>query len=98
MCHIMKNCKSFLFPSFYEGFGIPPLEALAMGAKVICSNAACLPEIFKDSVYYIDPYDNSINLQALLQRPVSPAQNVLSLYDWQKSAENYEKEVKKYLN
>lgn len=95
---LMINCKAFLFPSFYEGFGIPPLEALAMGTKVICSNAACLPEIFKDSVYYIDPYDKTINLEELLQQSISPAQKVLSLYDWQKSAENYEKELKKYLN
>lgn len=44
-CALMQNCRAFLFPSLYEGFGIPPLEALALGAKVISSDAASLPEV-----------------------------------------------------
>lgn len=52
-----KNALCFVFPSFYEGFGIPPLEAQAMASPVIVSNVASLPEIFGDSALYCDPSD-----------------------------------------
>lgn len=39
----MKHCKLFLHPAVFEGFGIPPLEALALGAPVALANATCLP-------------------------------------------------------
>ena len=44
-CSLIKHSKAFLFPSLYEGFGLPPLEAIALGAKAIVSDASCLPEI-----------------------------------------------------
>lgn len=50
-----SNAVAFVFPSLYEGFGIPPLEAQACGCPAICANASCLPEIFGDSVLYCDP-------------------------------------------
>lgn len=86
---LMKHCKAFIFPSLYEGFGIPPLEALAMGAKVICSNAASLPEIFGNSVHYIDPYNAGCNLDKLLQEKCDSAEVVLNKYSWKKSAQLY---------
>ncbi|RZU60824.1 glycosyltransferase family 4 protein [Zhihengliuella halotolerans] len=48
---------AFVFPSLYEGFGIPPLEAQAAGAPVIASNAASIPEVLGDSALYFDPLD-----------------------------------------
>jgi glycosyltransferase involved in cell wall biosynthesis len=47
----------FVFPSVYEGFGIPPLEALACGAPVVCSNSSSLPEIVGDAAVLFDPLD-----------------------------------------
>ncbi|MBI5650019.1 MAG: glycosyltransferase family 4 protein [Chloroflexi bacterium] len=50
-------CELFVFPSLYEGFGLPPLEAMACGAPVICSNASSLPEVVGDAALMFDPRD-----------------------------------------
>ena len=47
----------FVFPSLYEGFGLPPLEAMACGAPVVTSNASSLPEVTGDAAVLVDPYD-----------------------------------------
>lgn len=52
---IYNLAKLFVFPSLYEGFGIPPLEAQACGCPVVCSNVASMPEVCGDSVIYFDP-------------------------------------------
>lgn len=83
---LMSNCKAFLFPSFYEGFGIPPMEALACGAKIVVANTSCMPEIYGDSAYYIDPNDYDVDLDGLLSQPVAPAKDCLDKFGWDKSA------------
>lgn len=50
-------CELFVYPSFYEGFGLPPIEAMACGVPVIASNATSIPEIVKDSTLLVNPYD-----------------------------------------
>jgi glycosyltransferase involved in cell wall biosynthesis len=47
----------FVFPSLYEGFGLPPLEAMASGAPVVTSNVSSLPEVAGDAALLVDPYD-----------------------------------------
>jgi glycosyltransferase involved in cell wall biosynthesis len=53
---LYKNAGCFVFPSLYEGFGLPPIEAMSVGCPVIVSNAASLPEVCGDAALYVDPY------------------------------------------
>jgi len=52
---LYKNARVFVFPSLYEGFGIPILEAFASGCPVAVSNTSCFPEIARDAAEYFDP-------------------------------------------
>ena len=54
---VYEGCSLFVFPSHYEGFGMPVLEAMAAGAPVIASNVSALPEVVGDSGILIDPDD-----------------------------------------
>jgi len=54
---LYAGAAAFLFPSLYEGFGLPPLEAMACGAPVIASNASSLPEVVGDAGILVDPRD-----------------------------------------
>ena len=83
---LMTKCKAFIHPSFYEGFGIPPLEALVSGAKIIVSQISCLSEIYEDSAYYINPYEYDVNLDKLLEKSVSNPKDVINKCSWDKSA------------
>lgn len=54
----VKNADIFLFPTFYEGFGLPILEAQKLGVPVVTSDVSSLPEVGGNSVVYADPYDS----------------------------------------
>lgn len=54
---LYRGCSSFLYPSLYEGFGLPVLEAMACGCKVVTSNVSSLPEITGDAGICVDPYN-----------------------------------------
>lgn len=95
---LMRECKAFIFPSRFEGFGIPPLEAMSVGAKVIISNVSCLPEIYGESAYYIDPDNADINLDELLSKEVTGSEDILKKYDFARSADIIWNNLKKYLN
>lgn len=85
MKNLMHYCKAFIYPSLYEGFGIPPLEALSVGAKAIVAKSSCLPEIYEDTVYYIDPENARVKLNELLNRKIESANVVLNKYSWKKT-------------
>lgn len=57
MPNLMRAADVCAYPSFYEGFGFPPLEAMASGTPVVASNASCLPEILGDAALMVDPSD-----------------------------------------
>jgi len=55
---LYKNCYAFLFPSIYEGFGMPVVEALMLGAKVITTKCTSIPEVSKERAVYVNnPFD-----------------------------------------
>jgi glycosyltransferase involved in cell wall biosynthesis len=64
---LYKKALLFLFPSLYEGFGLPPLEAMASGTPVLCSNRASLPEVVGDAAFFVNP-ENIEELAAGIER------------------------------
>jgi len=55
LASLYQNATLYIFPSLYEGFGLPPLEAMAYNLPVISSNASCLPEILGQAAVYFNP-------------------------------------------
>lgn len=63
----------FIFPSLYEGFGLPILEAMACGVPVACSNLSSMPEVAGDAAVLFDPYDRESMINALLTILTNPS-------------------------
>ncbi|TYS17743.1 glycosyltransferase family 4 protein [Rossellomorea vietnamensis] len=96
LCSLYSNAKVFIFPSIYEGFGLPPVEAMKLGCPVIASNAASIPEICQDGAIYFDPknsaeliekihlvYDNKFDILDLTFKGAEIAEE----YKWRKTVE-----------
>lgn len=64
---LMASCLALIFPSLYEGFGMPLLEAMALGKPVLCSNVTSLPEVGGDAVLFFDPKKPEEILSAIEQ-------------------------------
>jgi glycosyltransferase involved in cell wall biosynthesis len=65
-----QTAAAFIYPSKYEGFGIPPLEAMSHGCPVVCSNAGAIPEVVGDAGLYFDP-NSPAELRTVLERVVT---------------------------
>ncbi len=90
---LMQNCKAFLFVTFYEGFGIPPLEALSAGAKcVIVSDTEVMHEVLGENAVYVSPQEYCREPGALAV-PVGNA--CLEKYSWERSAQKLLEVLKK---
>ncbi|HEX8324153.1 MAG TPA: glycosyltransferase family 1 protein [Tepidisphaeraceae bacterium] len=64
---LYSGATAFVFPSVYEGFGLPPLEAMACGTPVVCSNATALPEVVGEAAVTFDPLDVEEMAHAVLR-------------------------------
>ena len=95
MGQILRQSAAFVFPSFYEGFGLPPLEAMALGTPCLCAQTSSIPEVCGDAALYFDPrnpYDMAEKINHLLTHPT--AQELLKQrgaeqikkFSWQKMA------------
>lgn len=96
---LYQQAAAFIYPSLYEGFGIPPLEAMAAGCPVICSKSSSLPEVVGDAAETFDPTDVEAMLKAMENVLNSPSRcRVLSeagsarfpLFNWEKCARETE--------
>ncbi|MGI9543363.1 MAG: glycosyltransferase family 4 protein [Cyclobacteriaceae bacterium] len=95
MVNLYGKASGFIFTSLYEGFGIPPLEAAAMGCPCVASNVTAMPEVLGDSVCYCDPTsveDIALAMQKLLEDPkyrrdlIDRGYQNLKRFDWEQSA------------
>ncbi len=96
LLNLYNACDLFVFPSFYEGFGLPALEAMACGRAVVCSNTSALPEVVDGAAILFDPYATDQIVRALadllLDSELRARMERLGLqraahFSWQKTAQ-----------
>ena len=89
----MANCKAFLFPTLYEGFGMPPLEAAACGAsQIIVSDTPCMREVYGEYASYVNPYKPEEWI--IEERKNDNLKELLNKYSWKATAEAIKRLIK----
>jgi glycosyltransferase involved in cell wall biosynthesis len=98
LAKVYNLATCFIYPSIYEGFGIPPLEAMACGTPVISSDSSSLPEVGGDAVLYCNPMeieDIKLKIERLLgdielqKRLISRGLERVKLFSWESSAREH---------
>lgn len=110
LAELYNRASLFVYPSYYEGFGIPILEAYSCGCPVALSNATCFPEIAGDAGKYFDPFSVSSMAEAIKgiisneterTKLILAGKERLKLYSWEKATREtelvYQKLVKRFL-
>lgn len=96
--NLYSNALCLLFPSYYEGFGFPPLEAMAIGTPCIVSNIACIPEICSDAALYFNPFDvesikmsmQQISEDSILRKNlIERGYDNIKKFNWNESIQNH---------
>ena len=96
LAELYKNAIAFIYPSLYEGFGIPPLEAMSFNCPIVCSNGGSIPEIVGDAGEFFDPQNTEDLLRAITwvvdddlnaEKLRLKGTNQLKKYSWSKCAQ-----------
>lgn len=92
---LYSMAEAFVFPSFYEGFGLPPLEAMSCGCPTLVSNAASMPEVCGDASLYFNPA-NENEMAAAIMKAVEQSKSLIEKglervkqFDWKETAEQH---------
>ena len=93
---LLKHCRAFLFPSLFEGFGIPVVESMAWGRPTFSSTQTSLPEVCGEHAYYFNSFDPhemdqviSKGLENFNQERAQACKRWAQRYDWNKAAQSY---------
>jgi glycosyltransferase involved in cell wall biosynthesis len=96
LAQLYASATALVYPSVYEGFGIPPLEAMSVGCPVICSNSSSLPEVVGDAAELFDPLDEDqmrsaiervVTSEGLRRDLVERGRRRCALFSWKRCAE-----------
>jgi glycosyltransferase involved in cell wall biosynthesis len=96
LADLYRRASLFVYPSKYEGFGIPPLEAMSFGCPVVCSNSGSLPEVVGDAAETFDPTSDEalgvavervLNDSMFRERLIRRGHERVRLFSWQRCAE-----------
>ncbi len=95
MLWLYHNASLFVYPSYYEGFGFPPMEAASLGTVSAVGKLSSIPEICGDCAFYFDPYDvedmskvvaAALKDESLIQEKKMKLENQLNKFSWEKNA------------